>query len=129
MSIKFSDGSSIEASDWYRMMSIIKEQAKEEGSAVPTQITQGGVTIDLRGLEVNKDAKVKHAKGQEYSKYIESPYKGWKIRVWRMSKEGVYGVNYFKSEDVRYMEVPFDDVKDENGVFKYVQGYIDEIDD
>jgi len=126
MAITFEDGSTLAADDWYRIMSVVKQRAKE-GKSAPSKIEQGGVTINLNGLSPNKDAKIKAGQGAEYSKYIESTYKGWKIRVWRMVKENVYGVNYFKNEDIRYMEVAFDDVRDENGVFKYVQSHVDEI--
>jgi hypothetical protein len=44
-----------------------------------------------------------------------------------MQKENVYGCNYFKGEDVRYYEIPMGDVLDENGVFRYIQSFIDEI--
>lgn len=126
MAITFQDGTTLDASDWYRIMSLVKQRAKE-GKAPPLQIEQGGVTIKLAGLELNKDAKVQAGHGPEYSKYVESTYKNWKIRVWKMEKEQVYGVNYFKGEDIRYMEVPVGDVRDENGVFKYVQCFVDEI--
>lgn len=126
MSITFEDGSTLNAESWYRIISLI-QQGTKEGKPAATQIHQNGVTIDLKGLEPKANAKIKHGTGPEYSKYIESTYKNWKIRVWRMEKEGVYGVNYFRNEDVRYMEVPFENVRDENGVFKYVQGFVDEI--
>lgn len=126
MAITFEDGSTLDADSWYRIMALVKQRAKE-GKPAPTQITQGGVTIKLEGLEPRADAKISHGKGPEYSKYVESTYRNWKIRVWKMEQEQVYGVNYFQGEDVRYMEVPVTDVRDENGVFKYVQCFVDEI--
>lgn len=126
MAITFEDGTTLAADDWYRIMSLVKQRAKE-GKPAPTKIEQGGVTIKLDGLEPRKDAKIQAGRGPEYSKYVESTYKTWKIRVWKMEKEQVYGVNYFKGEDIRYMEVPVGDVRDENGVFKYVQCFVDEI--
>lgn len=127
MAITFEDGSTVDANDWNRIMSLVKQRAKE-GKPAPTKIQQGGVTINLAGLTPKKDAKIE-GKGAEYSKYIETTYKNWKIRVWKMEKEEVYGVNYFRGEDCRYMEVPTSDVQDENGVFKYVQCFVDEIED
>lgn len=124
--ITFEDGSSMEAQDWTRIMSVLKQRAKE-GKAAPKAIEQGGVTVNVEGLTVKKDAKIKG--GNEYSNYIESVYKKWKIRVWKISKDNVYGVNYFKDEDIRYLEVPYGDVKDERGVFKYVETYINDIED
>jgi len=127
MGITFTDGTTLDTEDWYRIMSVVKERARQ-GKPAPASIEQGGVTVNLAGLEA-KAGSVKHGHGAEYSKYVESSYKNWKIRVWRMEKEQVYGVNYFKGEDVRYMEVPVGDVRDENGVFKYVQCFVDEIED
>jgi hypothetical protein len=128
MAITFEDGTVLPADDWYRIMTLVKQRAKE-GAPPPTEITQGGVTIKLAGLEAKKDAKITAGSGPEYSKYVESTYKGWKIRVWNIAKDSVYGCNYFRDEDIRYMEVAHNLVKDENGVFKYVQCFIDEISD
>lgn len=126
--IKFEDGTELPAEDWYRIMSVIKERTKA-GKPAPTAIQQGGVTVKLDGLEAKKDAKVKAGSGPEYSKYVEGKYKDWKIRVWRIERDEVYGVNYFIGETIRYMEVPYSDVRDENGVFKFVQTHIDEMED
>ena len=122
MTMKFEDGSSLDTNDWQRMLAFVKQRAKE-GKPKPVEIKQttqaGTVTVKLEGLNPNPKAKGKVASGPEHSNYVESTYKGWKIRVWRMEKERIYGCNYYKDEDVRYAEVPFDDVLDENGVFKY----------
>lgn len=126
--IKFEDGSELPAEDWYRIMSVIKERAKT-GKPAPTEIRQNGVTIKLDGLEAKKDAKIKAGSGPDYAKYVEGKYKDWKIRVWRIERDEVYGVNYFIGETIRYMEVPYDYVRDENGVFKYVQTHIDEMEE
>ena len=121
--ISFEDGTTLDANDWSRIMSLVKQRAKD-GKPAPVEIRQGNVTIKLDGLEAKKDAKIKTP---DYAKYIESNYKNWKIRVWQMKAEEVYGVNYFQGEDIRYVEVPFGDVRDENGVFKYVQCFIDDL--
>ena len=121
--ISFEDGTTLDANDWNRIMSLVKQRAKD-GKSAPVEIRQGDVTIKLDGLVAKKDAKIKTP---DYAKYIESNYKNWKIRVWQMKAEEVYGVNYFRGEDIRYMEVPFGDVRDENGVFKYVQCFIDDL--
>lgn len=121
--ISFEDGTTLDANDWNRIMSLVKQRAKD-GKSAPVEIRQGDVTIKLDGLVAKKDAKIKTP---DYAKYIESNYKNWKIRVWQMKAEEVYGVNYFQGEDIRYMEVPFGDVRDENGVFKYVQCFIDDL--
>ena len=121
--ISFEDGTTLDANDWNRIMSLVKQRAKD-GKSAPVEIRQGDVTIKLDGLVAKKDAKIKTP---DYAKYIESNYKNWKIRVWQMKAEEVYGVNYFRGEDIRYKEVPFGDVRDENGVFKYVQCFIDDL--
>lgn len=124
--ITFEDGTQLPAENWSRIMAVIQQRAKD-GKPAPTKIQQGSVTIKLDGLKVKKDAKIKPGQGPEYAKYLQSTYKDWKIRVWKMKKEQVYGVNYFQGEDIRYMEVPVGDVLDENGVFKYVQCFVDDI--
>ncbi|RTK96327.1 MAG: hypothetical protein EKK64_04315 [Neisseriaceae bacterium] len=125
MAIKFSDGTEVNAQDWHRMMSLIIENAKQskEGKnvATPTEISQGGVTVKLDGLVAKNKKNL-----PEHSKYIEAPYKEWKIRVWRIKKDRVYGINFFKGEDIRYTEISFEDVNDENGAIKYVKSYIDD---
>ena len=124
MSIKFEDGSSLETEDWFRIMSVIKQRAKE-GKPKPVQIKQEGVTIDVKGYEpIAKGGKVA---GPEYANFVESTHKGWKIRVWKKQEEKVYGCNYYLDEDVRYLEVQFGDVRDENGVFKYASSIIDDL--
>lgn len=125
MAIKFSDGTEVQAEDWHRMMSLIIENAKnkKDGKEVPmpTEISQGGVTVKLNGLVAKNDKNL-----PEHAKYIEATHKDWKIRVWRIKKDRVYGINFFKGTDVRYTEIHFEDVKDENGAIKYVKSYIDD---
>jgi hypothetical protein len=120
MSIEFEDGSKLEAQDWSRIMSLVKQRAKE-GKPKATKIEQGGVTVNVKGLEVAQ------GKLPEYSNYVESKHKDWKIRVWRIEKDKVYGCNYFRNEEVYYLEVPFGDVRDENGVFKYASSVIEDM--
>lgn len=126
--IEFEDGTTLDANDWFRILSVIKQRAKE-GKPKPVEIKQesvdgGTVTVKVKGYDpVAKGGKV--ASGPAYANFIESNHKGWKIRVWRMEKEKMYGCNYYKDEDVRYLEISFDDVKDENGVFKYAGSIID----
>lgn len=113
MGIRFEDGSSVETNDWDRMKSIVTQRARD-GKSKPVEIQQSGVKIKVDKLE-SKKSKIE----AEHSKYIESKYKEWKIRVWRIEADQVYGCNYYQGENVGYAEVPFSDVKDENGVFKY----------
>lgn len=124
--IQFEDGTTLDAEDWFRIMSVIKQRAKE-GKSKPVEIKQSGVTVRVKGYDPKPDAKGKLAKGPAHENYIESTYMDWKIRVWRMEKEQVYGCNYYKGEDVRYYEIPMRDVLDENAVFRYIQSFIDEI--
>jgi len=124
MPIEFEDGSSLATEDWFRIMSVIKQRAKE-GKPKPVEIKQNNVTVKVKGFDpVATGGKVV---SPEYANYIESTHNGWKVRVWRKEEEGVYGCNYFQGEDIRYLEVPFGDVRDENGVFKYASSIIDDI--
>jgi hypothetical protein len=107
-------------------MSIVAQRAKD-GKPKPVEITQSNVTVKVKGFEPVANGKVTN--GPAHANFIESKHKNWKIRVWKIAKDGVYGCNYFKGEDVRYLEVPFGDVRDENGVFKYASSIIDDIDD
>ena len=123
MPIKFSDGKVVDAQDWHRMMSLIIENAKKKKDgqevATPTEISQGGVTVKLKGL-TPKD------KIPEHAKYIEAIHGEWKIRVWKIKKDDVWGVNFFKGIDVRYTEISCSEAKDENAVIKYVKSYIND---
>ena len=124
--IEFEDGTKLDAEDWFRILAVIKQRAKE-GKAKPVEIKQSNITVKVKGYDPKPDAKGKLPNGPAYANFVESVYKDWKIRVWRMQKENVYGCNYFKGEDVRYYEIPMGDVLDENGVFRYIQSFIDEI--
>lgn len=119
--IEFEDGTVMEAEDWTRILSIIKQRAKE-GKSKPVEIKSEGVTVKVKGYEPKANGK-----GPAYSNFIESKYQGWTIRVWRIEKDKMYGCNYYRGEDIRYFELRYQDVKDENGVFKYAQGVIDEL--
>lgn len=124
MSVKFEDGESLDTEDWFRIMSIIKQRAKE-GKPKPVEIKKDGVTLNVKGFEpIAKGGKIA---GPEYANFIESTHKGWKIRVWQKKEEKVYGCNYYRDEDVRYLEVQFGDVRDELGVFKYASSIIDDM--
>jgi len=120
--LEFEDGSSIEGSDLPRLLNIVKQRAKE-GKSKPVQVRAEGIAINVRGFEPKAGGKV----NMEHANYVEGNYKGWKIRVWKIAKDKMYGCNYFQEEDVRYLEVPQCDVLDENGVFKYVQVVIDDL--
>lgn len=123
MTIRFEDGSTLDTMDWDRIKSVIKQRQKS-GKPKAVEISDStGARVRLDNLEPNRDAKIKTP---EYANYIESTYKEWKIRVWTIKNQEVYGCNYFKSEDLNYIEVPFGDVRDENGVFRYVQSIINE---
>lgn len=122
MGITFEDGSVIEGEDFGRMLNIIKQRAKD-GKPKPTEIKSGGVTINVKGLTPNPKAKG----GPAHANYIESTYKGWKIRVWRNERDERYCCNYFQGEDCRYFDLGFGEVLDENGAFRYAEGMIDDI--
>jgi hypothetical protein len=124
MGIEFEDGTSVNTENWFRMMSLIQQRAKE-GKPNPVSITKDGVKIKVKGHSLVPNTKLV----AESSNYIESTHRDWKIRVWRMEEECVYGCNYYKGEDIRYLEVPFGDVRDENGVFRYASSIINEIED
>lgn len=121
MSIEFEDGSKLETEDWTRIMSVVKQRAKE-GKPKATKIKQGGVTVDVKGLDPAKNGNL-----PEHANFVESKYKDWKIRVWRIEKEKVYGCNYYRNEEVYYLELAFDAVRDENGVFKYTSSIIEDM--
>ena len=127
MTIKFEDGSSIDADDWSRMLSIVKQRAKE-GKPKPTELVSAdGVTIKVKGYEVKANGK-----GPDYANFIEIKHKNcidqeWTVRVWRNEAEQIYGCNYYLVEDVRYFECRFQDVKDENAIFTHICQVIDGI--
>lgn len=121
MSIKFEDGSVANVEAWDDIINTIQKRAIE-GKPNPVEIKQGKVTINVEGLEPKKVKKT-----EEHQNFIEANHKGWKIRVWTISAKKSYGCNYFKGEDVRYLEVAFDEVLDENGVFSFATSIIDDI--
>ena len=123
--IEFEDGTSLNAEDWDRILRVIAERARS-GKSPPVKIESGGVTVKLDGLTPRKDGNTR-LKKPAYANYIESPYKGWIIRVWRYEKEQAYGCNYYCGEDIRYFELRYDDARDENAVFKIAQNLIDEL--
>lgn len=117
-SLKFEDNTSLDASDWAEIVDIVKTRAREK-KAKPVEIKQGSVTVKVKGL----DPKAK----EDHINYIEARHKDWKIRVWPINSKSVYACNYFKGENVQYLEVNFDSVRDENGVFSYVTSIIDDM--
>lgn len=120
MTIKFEDGSSLDAADWSRMLSIVKQRAKE-GKPKPTElVSSDGVTIKVKGYDVKTNGK-----GPEYANYIEHKHKAWTIRVWRAEKDSIFGCNYYKGEDCRYYECSTSSVKDENALFTLICNHID----
>lgn len=128
MPIEFDDGSIIDANDWLQIKRILAEKGRRQGDngvhepKVKEIRSRDGVTIKVGNLELKRKPKMPLAQPN----YIEGNYKGWTIRVWRQQREQIYGCNYFKGEDVRYFELIFGDVPDENGVFKVAKAYIDE---
>lgn len=122
MPVKFEGGEVFDGSDWDRMMRMISSGARE--GKQPTEIVSSdGVTIKTGNLKIKKDAKMPLAKPN----YIEGRYKDWTIRVWREANMEVFACNYFRNGDARYFEVSYGEVRDENGVFKYAEQYIDQI--
>lgn len=125
--IEFEDGTTLSAEDWDRILRVIAERART-GKPRPVKIESGGVTVKLDGLEPRTDGSTRlNKKKPAYANYVESPYKGWTIRVWRYEKEQAYGCNYYCGEDVRYFELRYDDARDENAVFKVAQSLIDQL--
>ena len=120
ITVKFDDGSNIDAKSKRRIHSVIVQKAIEGKKA--TEFEQDGAKVNLENLKV-KEIEPIHAN------YIESTYKDWKIRVWRIDLDEVYGCNYFKDKDVRYLEIPFKNVYDENDVFKYAESIIVDFED
>ena len=108
----------MDASDFKRMLSIVKQRAKE-GKPKPTELVVDGVTIKVKGYDV------KSGKGPEYANFIEHKHRGWTIRVWKVQKDSMYGCNYYKGEDIRYYECSQGAVRDENEIFNLVSNAID----
>jgi hypothetical protein len=113
--IEFSDGSTLDAKSWQRMLNIAQQKQVEK-------IVSGGVNIKVGNLKAKK-------KVAEHENYIESTYKNkWKIRVWKIKikADNMYGVNCFcDPAKAHYLEFCCDDFQDENGVFKCVENLID----
>lgn len=122
VNVKFEDGENLPVSNWNKMLSTVRDKAATGKKAV--EISQDGVKISVKGLEAIASKDKKKA---EHENFTNGSHKGWTIRVWRKQKEAVYGCNYFKGEDVRYLEMSFDSVVDENGVFKYASSIIDDL--
>lgn len=122
MSISFNDGEVFGTDDWTRMKRLIAEKAKE-GKSPEKIVSSDGVTVKLGNLKVKNDMKMPLANPN----YIEGKYKGWTIRVWRDDSAYIYGCNYFKDNDARYLERQMDDCKDEFSVFKFAEKQIDKI--
>lgn len=122
MAINFEDGSKVPTEDWSKMLALIAELGNDS-KRKPVEIVQDGVTIKVGNLEINKKKQTK----QDHENYVESNIEGWTVRVWQMKKEEMYGCNYFKGNDIRYLEFNQADFRDENGVFKYMKSIIEEI--
>jgi hypothetical protein len=124
MSIKFSDGTQMDATSYDRLMRLIAEKFK--GSVNPTEIVSAdGVTLKVGNLAVNPN--IKPAKPEK--NVLRADYRDWKIQVWRERGEerDVFACNYYRGEDVRYFEVfPDDCGDDENEVFKIAKRCIND---
>ena len=117
--MKFEDGSVLDANDFARMLSIVKQRAKE-GKPKPVELVADGVTIKVKGYDV------KGGKGPEYANFIESKHKGWTMRVWKFAKDQMFGCNYYLGEDIRYFECGTSGL-DENQIFAHVTQLINQI--
>ena len=117
--MKFEDGSVLDANDFARMLSIVKQRAKE-GKPKPVELVADGVTIKVKGYDV------KGGKGPEYANFIESKHKGWTMRVWKFAKDQMFGCNYYLGEDIRYFECGTSSL-DENQIFAHVTQLINQI--
>lgn len=132
MSVEFDDGTTEETEDWARIMAIVKNRGKggkkdykeipDEPKPVPKEapkpvaVKQGNVTVKF-----NKAGRGDH------TNYLEHTHRGWTLRVWKIPAHSSYGCNYFKGEEIHYIELPYNSVKDENGVFSYASSLIDEM--
>jgi hypothetical protein len=144
MSVKLSDGTVIDTTDINRLLAIVSERAKghdltpdqEEKSAEPKPVqaieirvdqirSRDGVTVKVGNLQVKK----KNSPNLEHGNYIEVKHRNnhgnYIVRVWRYKREEVFGCNCIEGENIRYMEFPFADYRDENAVFKVVQNWLD----
>jgi hypothetical protein len=123
--IKFDDDSVINADDWQQIKRYLANQSRSEGDTrrVTEIRSRDGVTIKTGNLEMKKKSKMPLANPNA----VSGEYRGWTIRVWRDDKGRYYGCNVFIGEDVRYFDLTFDDVDDENGVFRYAKAYIDNL--
>lgn len=120
--LKYDNGESVESEDWLRMMNLIKQKMQENANVKPVEIKQGTITIKLNGLAVNQNAK---AASPEHANYIEVLYKNFKIRVWKINKDKVFGCNIIKDEFVKYWEGSCDEYSDENKIIKVSKEFID----
>ncbi len=122
MSIKFSDGTEMDANTYDRLVRLIATKFKK--NVTPSEIvSDDGVTLKVGNLPVNPNIKPTLPTKQ----VMRDEYRGWKIQVWREQGEEneVFACNYYQGEDVRYFEVfPRDVNDDENEVFKIAKGCI-----
>lgn len=126
MSIKFNDGSEMDADNYDRIIRLL--HAKMQEGIAPTEIvSDDGVTLKVGNLKVNPKLKGKKKKGEK--NVIRSKYKDWKIQVWEETnlelERSVFCCNYYRGETVQYFEVLRKHVRDENEVFKIAQECID----
>lgn len=110
--VEFEDGTCLDTEDWGRIKSVIAQRTKE-GLAKPVRIQINGLSINVKNLIPNGKGRL-----ADHLNYIESSHRDWKIRVWTMKEQKLYGCNFYKGEEIQYLEVPVGDVRDENGVFK-----------
>jgi hypothetical protein len=129
MPIEFEGGSIIDTSDWLRIKRILAEKGRQEGEnngvhepKIMEIRSSDGVNVKVGNLELKKKQKMPLAQPN----YVEGKHKGWTIRAWRQDTEEIFGCNYFRGEDVRYFELSFGDVSDENAVFKVAKRYIED---
>lgn len=116
--IRFEDGSAINTSDWERMKSLISQSIKD-GKKVTDIVSKDGVTVKVGGLAAKAGTKK-----APHENYISAEFRGWTIRVWRNDKERIYGCNYFKDDDLNYLEFQYGSVIDENAIFAQVEDII-----
>lgn len=131
MPIQFEDGGILDGGDWTQILRLLSEkgQAATAAGVEPPKVkeirSKDGVTIKVGNLELRKKPKMPLANPDA----VEGSYKGFTIRVWRQSREEIYGCNYWRpgSEDIRYFEYRVIDVRDENHMFQVAKQFIDQV--
>ena len=82
--IKFADGTTIDTTDFHRMLEIVAERARSLAVPISEIKSKDGVTIKVGNLTPKNGIIAEH------SNYVEMIHKGFKIRVWLYKKEKIF---------------------------------------